>query len=142
VVLPLYRQRKAGIEDFQESQREAVKWFRLSAEQGNVGAVVRLGHAYSKGWGVPQSSSESRKWGRLAAEMGDPFSQSLQGNNYFHGKDGYIKDIVQAYKWMNLSAANGYEFAKGTRDLYEQMMTPEQIAEAQKLSRKWIEDHK
>ena len=43
--------------------------------------------------------------------------------------------------WFNLSAAQGNEIAQENKDIVEQRMTREQIAEAQRLSREWIETH-
>ena len=37
-----------------QDYKEAVKWFRLSAEQENTDAQIFLGLVYSKGQGVPQ----------------------------------------------------------------------------------------
>jgi len=51
--------------------------------------------------------------------------------------EGVPKDYAQAYMWHNLSAAQGHEIGKTARDVLENVMTPSQIAEAQKLSREW-----
>jgi hypothetical protein len=41
---------------------------------------------------------------------------------------------VEAYKWRLLAARQGFEDAKKTMTMLENKMTPEQIAEAQKLA--------
>ena len=46
-----------------------------------------------------------------------------------------------AYMWFNLAAAQGNEDAESDKDIIEERMTREQIAEAQRLSREWIEAH-
>ena len=46
-----------------------------------------------------------------------------------------------AYMWSNLAAAQGYGDAQEFKDAIEEDMTREQIAEAQRLSREWIEAH-
>ena len=51
------------------------------------------------------------------------------------------EDIVLAYMWWNLAAAQGDEVAQENKDIIEQQMTREQIAEAQRMSREWIEAH-
>jgi hypothetical protein len=43
--------------------------------------------------------------------------------------------------WSNLAAAQGNEDAQDNKDRAEQQMTPAQIAEAQRLSREWLEAH-
>ena len=55
--------------------------------------------------------------------------------------DGVPADNVLAYMWFHLSADQGNGSALEDMDLIEQRMTPEQIAEAQRLSREWIEEH-
>ncbi len=49
---------------------EAVKWYRLAAEQGDASAQYNLGIMYINGKGVPQDYAEAVKWYRLAAEQG------------------------------------------------------------------------
>ncbi|MDB4798397.1 hypothetical protein OAH36_02240 [Verrucomicrobia bacterium] len=52
---------------------------------------------------------------------------------------GILKDTVNAYAWLNVASANGEELASEARDDNAKRMTPEQIAEAQKLSKVWFE---
>ena len=55
--------------------------------------------------------------------------------------DGVPEDNVLAYMWYNLAAAKGNEVAQVLKYFIEEEMTREQIAEAQRLSREWIEAH-
>ena len=50
---------------------------------------------------------------------------------------GVPKDYVLAHMWVNLAAAKGIKRAGTARDLLEILMTPVQLAEAQRLTRKW-----
>ena len=54
-----------------KNDREAVKWYRLAAEQGVAAAQYNLGLMYDNGDGVPENDREAVKWYRLAAEQGD-----------------------------------------------------------------------
>ena len=56
---------------------EAIKWFRLAADQGNAAARVWLGHIYYTGEGVPQDFQEAVNWFRLAADQRNAASQFL-----------------------------------------------------------------
>ena len=56
---------------------EAVKWYRLAAEQGDVAAQYNLGIMYDNGDGVPQDYKEAVKWYRLAAEQGDAMLNTI-----------------------------------------------------------------
>jgi S1-C subfamily serine protease len=55
---------------------------------------------------------------------------------YFLGV-GVSQDYLQAHKWLNLSSAQGFKSAKTAREMVEQKMSPEQIAEAQQLAREF-----
>ena len=73
------------------------------------------------------------------AEQGDELAQYNLGAMYYNGQ-GVPRDYVMAYMWFNLAAAQGQEVAKvasGLRNISERVMTPEQIAEAQRLSREF-----
>lgn len=50
---------------------EAVKWFRLAAEQGHADAQCRLGRCYEWGTVVAVDKVEAAKWYRKAAEQGN-----------------------------------------------------------------------
>jgi hypothetical protein len=59
-----------------------------------------------------------------------------------HQGAGVPQDFVEAYKWYNLAAARfvhpqGVDRAVQARDAVAGQMTPEQIAEAQRLTREW-----
>ena len=81
-------------------------------------------------------SGEAIKWFRKAADQGDADAQLLLGSLYLTG-NGVPQDYVIAHMWLNLAAAHGKEEAAEGRDHAEKLMTPAQIAEAQKLAREW-----
>jgi TPR repeat protein len=58
-----------------QNHAEAVKWYRLAADQGNAWAQSNLGSYYYDGTGVPQNHAEALKWYRLAADQGEPLAQ-------------------------------------------------------------------
>ena len=98
------------------------------------------GCKYDNGEGVPEDDTEAVRWYRLAAEQGYALAQFSLGLMYFTG-EGLPQDLVLAYMWCNLSAAQGNEVARVSKDRIEAQMTREEIAEAQRLSREWIEEH-
>ena len=55
--------------------------------------------------------------------------------------EGVPEDIVLAYMWFNVAAIQGGGDAKENKDSLEQQMTREQVAEAKRLSREWLEAH-
>jgi TPR repeat protein len=50
---------------------------------------------------------------------------------------GVPQDDVMAYVWINLAAAQGNEVARTNLDIAANQMTPDQLAEAQRLAREW-----
>ena len=113
---------------------------RTCAEQGYARAQNNLGVMYANGSGVPEDDAEAVRWYRLAADQGEAAAQYNLGFMYELG-EGVPADDVLAYMWWNLAAAQGREGARVSKDIAESEMTPEQIAEAQRMSREWIEAH-
>jgi Sel1 repeat-containing protein len=116
-----------------KDQAEAVMWYRKAAEQNLAAAQYNLGLCYAKGEGVAKDQVEAAKWYRKAAEQNDADAQYNLGVCYDNG-EGVAKDYVEAYKWRLLAARQGDEDAKKTMTMLENKMTPEQIAEGQKLA--------
>ena len=80
---------------------------------------------------------------RKAAEQGDAAAQYALALEYYYGEEVPQNDI-QAHLWWNLAANAGdgwekelQEQAYDLRFCLEQEMTPEQIAEAQRLASEW-----
>jgi TPR repeat protein len=114
----------------------AVSWFRKAAAQGNASAQYNLGVKYDKGQGVPQDFAEAVKWYRKAAVKGYTDAQVNLGFMYGKGQ-GVLQDYVQAHKWYNLAAVRGDKMAVKNRNIVAKLMTPTQVAEAQRLARAW-----
>lgn len=57
--------------------KEAAKWFRLAAEQGETGAMFGLGACYLEGAGVKKDVKEAKKWFKRAASLGDKCSAEI-----------------------------------------------------------------
>jgi TPR repeat protein len=110
------------------------------AEQGHVGAQAALGLKYARGSGVPENDVEAVRWYRMAAEKGHPGAQWSLGTMYENG-DGVQEDVIVAFMWLNLSSAQGYSSAQESKDIIEGRMTREQVAEAERLSHEWTENH-
>jgi TPR repeat protein len=91
---------------------------------------------YDSGRGVAQDYAEAVKWYRRAAEQGDAGAQHNLGLMYDKGR-GVAQDYVQAHKWLNFAATKGDSWSVMARDLLASKMTPQQIAEAQRLAREW-----
>ena len=86
--------------------REAVEWFRRSAEQGNSGAQVSLGLCLQKALGAPSNQKEAVQWFRRAAESGDAAGQVSLASALQSGR-GISKNEVEAADWFRKAAAQG-----------------------------------
>ena len=65
-------------------------------------------------------------------------SQYFLGVMYLKGY-GVLQDFVQAHIWFNIAASKGYGKARSHLDKLTKRMSPDQIAEAQKLARERVE---
>jgi uncharacterized protein len=122
---------------------EAVKWFRRAADQGDAEAQFRVALMYSEGRGVPQNHAEAAEWFRLAAAARHPEALYNLGVLYATG-DGVTRDNIRAYMWFNLAVAHfpasdtrNRRAAIRSRDIEARKLSREEMAEAEKLARKW-----
>ncbi len=85
-----------------------------------------------------------REW-RPLAEQGHPLAQFNLSFMYSEGR-GVTKDPVQSHMWMSLASSKlppgkSREDAIKALSTLAKWMTPAQIAEAQRLTREWLEKH-
>jgi TPR repeat protein len=119
---------------------------RRTAELGDAQAQFQLGYIYEGGMLVPQNSTEAIKWYSSAANQRYGPAQYSLGVMYAYDTN-VPRDNVRAYMWFSLAASelspadppvwysNG--LAVPERNLVARKMTPEQIAQAQKLASEW-----
>ena len=115
-----------------KDEAEAVRWYRLAAEQGLAEAQFNLGFMYANGEGVLKDEAEAVRWYRLAAEQGDAHAQFNLGLMYDKG-EGVLKDSVLAHMWSNIAGANGNASARKLRDSLERDMTRAEVSRATEL---------
>ena len=53
-----------------KNDREAMRWYRKAAEQGDATAQYNIGLLYDEGLGVQKNGEEARKWIQKAADQG------------------------------------------------------------------------
>jgi TPR repeat protein len=90
----------------EQSDTQAVYWYRLSAEQGNSNAQDNLGWMYLNGRSVEQSDTQAVHWYRLSAEQGNSKAQVNLGWMYENGR-GVEQSDTQAVHWYRLSTEQG-----------------------------------
>ena len=142
---------------------EALKWFSKAAADGDEQAQNMLGTFYQHGTAgaVGKDNNKAAYWYLRAAKQGDDQSQLHIGWMYEDG-EGVMKDYVEAYKWFNIASTSTRrpptkeqignvdeetlkallrstaDDAKEARDVLAPLMTPEQIAEAQRRSAEFV----
>jgi TPR repeat protein len=126
----MYKEGQGVAQDYAEK----VRWYKLAAAQGNAKAQLNLGISYDMGEGVAQDYAEAVRWYKLAAAQGNAVAQYNLGTSYGKGQ-GVVQNYMRAHMWLNLAAVTGDAFAVKNRDIIAARMTPQQIAEAQKLAR-------
>ena len=119
---------------------QALKWYGLAADQGQSEAQCNLAVMYANGWGVPQSDEEAFKWYSLAAEQGVTSAQINVGRMYTGGF-GVAQDKVQGHKWFSIATELGDDDATFNRDILAEVMSAEEIAEANRLTIEWMESY-
>jgi TPR repeat protein len=119
--------------DYAAAYRE---WLPL-AEEGDAEAQYNLGNLYYLGQGVAQSKVTAATWYRRSAEQGFAEAQYNLAVMYTNG-EGVPQNNILAYALFDLAAADDPEAAEH-RDNVVERMTPDQIAEAQRVAREWLE---
>lgn len=97
-------------EGVEKNAYEAVKWFRLAAEQGYLPAIYYLGLCYSDGEGVNQDKEESVFWLQKAAIAGYDKAQYSLALMYEEG-EGVEVDFEEAEYWYSKAAEQDNEDA-------------------------------
>jgi len=119
----------------------AMSLWRPLVDQGDADAQYNLGVMYWDGQGVSQDYAQAVAWFRKAADQGLAGAQFNLGLAYAKGQ-GVPQDYTQAHMWLNLSASRALDdtvrrAAVIHREELAAKMTPEQIAEAQRMAREW-----
>ena len=112
-------------------------WLEQAAAQGSPTAQYNIGWLYANGDGVPQDYTTARQWYEQSAAQGNAWAHYGLGAMYANGA-GVPQNNVKAYMWFNLAAAHlmgdEQKLAANNRDKHARHMSPEQIAEAQRLA--------
>lgn len=83
-----------------------------AANEGDVDAMVKVGHMFYKGCpGVKQNYEYALKYWQLAANKGDADAQHNIGVMYNNG-EGVAQDYTEALKWHRKAADQGHQKAK------------------------------
>jgi hypothetical protein len=114
---------------------QAADWYRKAAEQNHALAQFNLGTMYANGQGVARDDAQSAVWFGRAANLGDAGGQYNMGRSRQRASlDGLPADApearIEAYKWFQLAAAQGYKNSEGAFVTVTFKMTHGDVAEA------------
>jgi TPR repeat protein len=125
---------------------QALKWIAVSANRGNVDAMLTLGTmSMNTPGGVPSSErnlAQAFCWLMRAALLDQPQAQEqlsmmfARGEHDDHGNVIAI-DRVQADLWFRLAARSPYHDNSQIRAMIEPQMTTEQLNDAKRLVEAW-----
>jgi len=97
-------------EGVEQNFKEAFKWFKKAAAQGDADAQLHLGFCYMDGEGVAANEKKAAAWFRKAAAQGNADAQSNLGWCYYE-RVGVKRDVAEALGWLQKAAEQGDEYA-------------------------------
>ena len=129
---------------YKQDYAAALKEWRPIAEKGSSAAQLFLGFLHANGQGVARDDGAAADWYRRAAEQNNMLAQIRLAMMYRRGR-GVRQDPVKAHLWASLAARDEKHLksvATALRQALEPEMTPAQVAEAERMTREWLEKHK
>jgi TPR repeat protein len=112
----------------------ALEQWSLCAEKGDAACQFGLGVLHDDGLGVPREVSRALSWYERAAAQDYPDALMQLGFLYAVGRQGVEQDPVRAWAWFARAAAVGVEQAPAHRDRVGELLTPDELAAAQKMA--------
>ncbi len=110
---------------------ESIQWYQRASESGDHDAQNELAFLYYVGRGVPQNFKTSFKWFEKAAEGGLAVAQYNVGIMWYTGNGVEKQDLIQAYTWLSLAAANGHQDASAASKYLETILSASELKQAQ-----------
>jgi TPR repeat protein len=111
---------------------QAAQWYLKAADQSHSLAQFNLAIMYAAGQGVPRDEAKSKAWMQKAADLGDAGAQYNIGMKHHRASlDGLpeaaVESRIQAYKWLQLAAAQGYRGSHAAWAFVALTMTREDV---------------
>ena len=110
--------------------QEALDWLRKAADQGSALAQLNYARGLVAALGK-EGGNDALMWFTRAAEQGAADAQHDLGLMLYEGKL-VPEDMVAAYTWMSLAAAQEHKKAKSMLRYMELFISPDELARARK----------
>ena len=129
-----------GTDGAEEDKQEALRWYRMAAEQGHDRAQREMGFCYESGNGVEKDYEEALRWYHLAADQDNSSAMRDIGMmtewgygtepDVEAGREWYLKAAESGYIHAYEDLAYSYLHQPGNRDAARAAMYLEKGAEA------------
>lgn len=111
---------------------QAIHWYTKAADQHHAMAQLNLGIMYDRGQGVIRDEIQAERWLRKSAEQGDPGAQFNMGvrcqrTSMGETEPAAIESRIESYKWLSLSAAQGYNEATASWEQVTMTMSRQDV---------------
>ena len=115
----------------------AEKWYLKAADQSHSLAQFNLGIMYAQGQGVRRDEAKALVWIRKAADLGDAGAQYKLGSQHHRASLGELPEAafesrIEAYKWLQLAAVQGYQDSRAACESVALTMTRESLADGRR----------
>lgn len=114
----------------------AAEWYGRAADRGLGGALYRLALLYENGTGVGRDAVEAAVLLEKASARGNAQARTALGMKYMTG-NGVPANPVVAHMYLTLGASLGDESGEAALRKIELELSPERLAEAQRMARNW-----
>jgi TPR repeat protein len=113
---------------------QAAYWYLKAANQNHSLAQFNLGVMYAKGQGMSRDIAKSMMWIQKAAQLGHAGAQYNLGISYHRASlnqspENAHESRIEAYKWFQLAAAQGYQGSETAWRFVTLSMTREDVAD-------------
>ena len=89
-----------------QDYKEAVKWYRLAADQGNADAQLNLGSMHANGQGVTQDYARAHMWLNISASSGH---KNAEANRNIVAKKMTQKQIEKAQEMARRCQSSNFK---------------------------------
>lgn len=121
-------------DDVPQNFTEAVHWYELAADRGDVEAQSELAYLHFTGKLGEKDYKKAAHWFNVSARNGYPMAQYNMGIMWYTGNGVEAVDMVKAYTWFSLSAVNGHKSAISSINYLKTVLSEEELQKAQNMS--------
>ncbi len=114
-----------------QNYEEALKWYKKAANNGDREAQSELGYLYFAGRGIEQNFKKAFFWTEKAARQGLAVAQYSLGIMWYSGNGVDDADLINAYAWLSVAAANNYPDAIVVQNFLKTSLNREELVQAQ-----------